>query len=498
MTLSRLGAALVSTALASTVALSPLAAVAKPLSAPQRAMILKAVDDDAGQISDAAMKIWNFAEVGYQETKSSALLQEQLKAAGFEVKVGVAGMPTAFVASYKNGKGPVIGILAEYDALPGLGQAAEPTKTPIAGRAAGHGCGHNLFGAASVGAAVAIKDWMVKNKVQGELRVYGSPAEEGGSGKVYLVRAGLFDDVDAAIHWHPGTENSAAQGVSLANISGKFRFYGASAHAAANPDKGRSALDGVEVMDVATNYLREHVPEKARIHYVVTSGGGAPNVVPDFAEVYYYVRHPDPAVVKDVWSRVEKAAQGAAIATGTTYKMEVTGGVYALLPNDTLGKVMDANLRKVGGISWTPEETAFAKTLQKSLTSAPDLASVQKIDPYKIEMDGSGGSTDVSDISWVTPTVGLRTATFVPGSAGHSWQNVAAAGTTIGTKGAVNAAKTLALTAAELFQSPDVLKKAKAELAERRGPDFKYQAMLGDRPPALDYRKAPSAGGGSE
>jgi aminobenzoyl-glutamate utilization protein B len=492
MKLSPLKLALLSAAMATGVFATQ--ASAAPLKDADRALILKAVDADAPQIQDAALKIWGFAEVGYQEVKSTAVLQDQLKAAGFDVKPGVAGMPTAFLASYKNGDGPVIAILAEFDALPGLAQTHDPVKTGIPGQVAGHGCGHNLFGAASVGAAVALKEWMVKNNVKGELRVYGTPAEEGGSGKVYLVRDGLFKDVDVTLHWHPANENSAVQGVSMANISGKFRFSGVSAHASGAPEKGRSALDGVEVMDVAANFLREHVPDKTRIHYVVTGGGTAPNVVPAFAEVYYYVRHPDPAVVKDVWARLEKASQGAAMATGTTVKTEITGGVYALLPNDTLGKVMDANLRKVGGITWTPEEQAFAKKMQESLPGAPSIDTVKTVEPYKVEMEGGGGSTDVSDISWVTPTVGLGTATFVPGSAGHSWQNVAAAGSSIGVKGAVNAAKTLALTGADLFSNPDTIKKAKAELDQRRGPNFAYKAMLGDRPPALDYRK-PSAGG---
>ncbi len=492
MKLSSLKLSLLSAAMATSLFSSQ--TFAAPLKDADRAQILKAVDADAPQISDAAMKIWGFAEVGYQEVKSTAVLQDQLKAAGFEVKAGVAGMPTAFVASFKNGDGPVIAILAEFDALPGLAQTHDPVKTPIPGQIAGHGCGHNLFGAASVGAAVSLKAWMVKNNIKGELRVYGSPAEEGGSGKVYLVRDGLFKDVDVTLHWHPANANSAVQGVSMANISGKFRFSGVSAHAAAAPEKGRSALDGVEIMDVAANFLREHVPDKTRIHYVITNGGSAPNVVPSFAEVYYYVRHPDPAVVKDVWARLEKASQGAAMATGTTVQTEITGGVYALLPNDTLGRVMDANLRKVGGITWTPEEQAFARKMQESLPGAPSIDTVKTVEPYKVELEGGGGSTDVADVSWVTPTVGLGTATFVPGSAGHSWQNVAAAGSSIGVKGAVNAAKTLALTGADLFSNPDIIKKAKAELDARRGANFAYKAMLGDRPPALDYRK-PAAGG---
>jgi aminobenzoyl-glutamate utilization protein B len=476
--------------------LSATAVRAAPLTDADRSEILRDVDGRQPQLADAAMKIWGFAELGYQETKSSALLQAQLKAAGFRITPGVAGEPTAFVASYKTGSGPVIAVLAEFDALPGLAQEAVPTRKPIAGQEAGHGCGHNLFGAASVNAAIAIAEWMKAHNVQGELRVYGAPAEEGGSGKVYMVRDGLFKDVDIALHWHPGNENTAAQNTSQANLSGKFRFHGISSHAAAAPDKGRSALDGVEIMDVATNFLREHIPDGTRIHYVITNGGKAPNVVPDFAEVYYYVRHVDPRIVRDVWSRVEAAAQGAAMATGTKVDWEVTGGVYSLLPNQTLGHVMDANLRRVGGETWTPEETAFATQLAKALPNGGgDLASVSQVQPYEA-VDDSGGSTDVADVSWNVPTVGLVTATFVPGSPGHSWQNAAAAGTTIGVKGAVVAAKALALTGAEIFTRPDLIASAKAELVKARGAGFAYVPMVGDRKPPLDYRK-PGGGGAS-
>lgn len=459
-----------------------------------RAQILKAVEARRPQLTDAAMKIWGFAELGYMETKSTAVLQDQLKEAGFTVTPGVAGMPTAFVASFKTGPGPVVAILAEFDALPGLAQAAVPTQSPIAGQVGGHGCGHNLFGAASVNAAIALKTWMQANGVKGELRVYGTPAEEGGSAKAYMVRDGLFSDVDIAIHWHPGDKNSAAQQPTQANLSGKFRFHGVSSHAAASPDKGISALDAVELMDTATNFLREHIPDKTRIHYVITSGGKAPNVVPDFAEVYYYVRHNDPRIVRNVWGRVEKAAQGAALATGATVDWEITGGVYGMLPNHTLGRVMDANLRRVGGEQWTAEELAFARTLAKALPDGGgDLESVKQIEPYD-GPDRSGGSTDVSDVSWVIPTVGLNTATFVPGSPGHSWQNAAAAGTSIGVKGAVVAAKTMALTGADVFSDPKLIAQAKAELEKARGPNFTYKSMVGDRKPPLDYRKSVAGG----
>lgn len=469
----------------------PAVAHAQALPDAQRAALNANVNARAATLASTAKTIWDYSEVGYQEVKSSNLLQSELKKGGFTVTPGVAGMPTAFVASFKTTKGPVLAILAEFDALPGLAQTATPDKHTIAGKPAGHGCGHNIFGAASVTAALAIKDWMVANKVAGELRVYGTPAEEGGSGKVYMVRAGLFDDVDATLHWHPGDTNGVSVGKSQANISGKFRFKGLSAHASAAPDKGRSALDGVEVMNVAVNYLREHIPMSTRIHYVVTNGGEAPNVVPDSAESYYYVRHTDPAVVKSVVERVRKAAEGAAMATGTTVTFEPTGGVYSMLGNDTLAEVMNRNLTAVGGVTWTPEETRWATAIQKTLPTQRPLAGAARVEP--IYRGDGGGSTDVADISWIAPTVGLGTATWVPGTPAHSWQAVAASGMSIGAKGGVVAAKTIALTAAELFRSPAVLAEAKAELVRLRGPNFRYEAMLGDRKPALDYRK--KAGG---
>ena len=462
-------------------------ALAQQLPAADKQQILGNVAANEKAVGDTALTIWKYAEVGYKETQSTALLQSKLKAAGFTIQAGVAGEPTAFVASFKNGAGPVIGVLAEYDALPGLSQLAQPTKQS-AGGPAGHGCGHNLFGAASTYAAIAVKDWMAKNKVGGEIRVYGTPAEEGGSGKVYMVRAGLFNDVDTVLHWHPGNVNTAAQGPSMANISGKFRFHGKSAHAAGGPDKGRSALDGVEAMDAMVNLMREHIPDRTRIHYVITNGGKAPNVVPDEAEVYYYVRHVDPKIVKETWDWVTQAAQGAAMGTQTKVDWEVTGGVYSLLPNEALMKVMDASLQTAGAITWTPEEIAFGKKIQETLVNPPPVETVGKIVPAVIVPDAMGGSTDVADVSWNTPTVGLSTATFVPGSAGHSWQNVAAAGSSIGVKGAVLATKTLALAAADLFRNPATIEAAKKEFVARRGADFKYQALLGDRQPPLDYR----------
>lgn len=465
---------------------------AAELSAAEGAALKASVDKAAPRLGEVAKQIWDYAEVGYQETKSSALLQSELKAAGFKVEAGVAGMPTAFVASFKTGEGPVLAILAEFDALPGLAQAAVPARSPLHGEA-GHACGHHVFGAASVTAAIALKQWMAANKVQGEIRVYGTPAEEGGSGKVYMVRAGLFKDVDATLHWHPSDRNDASQSISLANVSGKFRFSGASAHASAAPWRGRSALDGVEVLNDAVNMMREHIPDGTRIHYVITDGGQAPNVVPEKAEVYYYVRHADPKVVREVIGRIQKAAEGAAMATETKVAFEQTGGVYNMLPNETIARVMDASLREVGGITWTAEETAFGEAMAKQLpANNAKLESVGQIQPLVIG-GGGGGSTDVADVSWVTPTAGMGAATWVPGTPAHSWQAVAAGGTSIATKGGVVAAKTLALTGARLFRDPTLIDKAKTELDTRRGPGFTYQAMVGDRAPPLDYRKKAGA-----
>ena len=451
-------------------------------------VVARAIDARAGRYGQLAQQIWDLAEVGYQEERSSALLQAELRAAGFKVEAGVAGMPTAFVASWGSGA-PVIGILAEFDALPGITQERVPERKPRPDREAGHACGHHLFGAGSTAAALAVKQWLETTRTNGTIRLYGTPAEEGGAGKVYMVRAGLFRDVDAVLHWHPGSANSAAASASLANKSAKFRFHGVSAHAAAAPERGRSALDGVEAMNHMVNLMREHVPQETRIHYVITAGGSAPNVIPDFAEVFYYVRHPDPKQVQEIFDRVTRAAEGAALGTGTRVEHEVIHGIYAMLPNVALAHVMQANLERVGGVRYDAEETRFAEVLRRSLPEdAPSLTEAARVQPFE-EETVPGGSTDVADVSWVVPTVGLRTATWVPGTASHSWQAVAAGGTSIGEKGMLVAAKTLAMTAVDLFTRADVLAAAKAELKQRQGPGFVYRSLVGDRPPPLDYRK---------
>lgn len=438
------------------------------------------------EYKNAALQIWDYAEMGYKEVKSSALLQKTLQDNGFTVQAGVAGIPTAFVATYGSGK-PVIGILAEYDALPGLSQTTDPEKKS-AGKDAGHACGHHLFGVASVAAGIEIKKLIEEKKLTGTIKVFGCPAEEGGSGKVYLVREGLFNDVDVAIHWHPGNSNGVTMTSALANKSAKFRFYGASAHAAGAPERGRSALDGVEAMDYMVNMMREHVPQETRIHYVITNGGKAPNVVPDFSEVYYYVRHPKRDQVVSIFDRVADAARGAALGTGTKVDYEIIGGTHDLLLNRALAEVMQKNLEKTGGVTYTTEEVAFAKKIQSTFTVPVDsIGAAALIKPLKEEMDAGGGSTDVGDVSYAVPTVGMRSATWVPGTSAHSWQAVACGGTEIGTKGMMVAAKTMALTAVDLYLHPELIQKAQEEFKKAKG-NYQYKALLGDRKPALNYR----------
>lgn len=462
------------------------------VAAPQEQVVLDRIDRDAAPNARLADSIWSYAEMGYQESRSSAALQARLKAEGFRVEAGVAGMPTAFTASYGSG-GPVIAILGEFDALPGFSQAATPGKQAQPGMTSGHACGHHLFGVGSASAAIAVKDWLQKTGTGGTIRFYGTPAEEGGAGKVYMVRDGLFRDVDVALHWHPAGENHANIETTLSNKSAKFRFAGVASHAAGAPERGRSALDGVEAMNMMANMMREHMPQESRLHYVITRGGEAPNVVPAFAEVFYYVRHPDPRVVQDSFDRLVKTAEGAALGTGTTMNYEVIHGANAILPNAALQKMVHAKLTAVGGIAYSPAERAFAQQLHATLgdtkTRIEDAATIEPM-----REDRSYGSTDVGDVSWTVPTAGFSTATWVPGTPAHSWQAVAAGGMSIGHKGLQNAAKVMALSAIELYTDPALVTAAKAEFAERRGPDFVYRSLVGDRKPPLDYRNNTASG----
>jgi len=451
-----------------------------------RESLITGIDGRFDQNREIALTIWELAELGYLEEKSTALLQETLAAEGFRVEPGVAGIPTAFIAEAGSGK-PVIAVLAEFDALPGITQTASPVREEIPGKAGGQACGHHLFGTASVSAAIVIRQWLTDNNIEGTIRVYGTPAEEGGSGKVYMVRDGLFDDVDAVLSWHPGDVNRATATPTLANRSARFNFHGVSAHAAGAPEKARSALDGVESFNYMINMMREHVPQETRIHYVITSGGEAPNVVPDYAQVYYYVRHPDAATVREIWERVEAAARGAAAGTGTSVDWEIMHGNLSLLPNQLITNLMQKNMESLGGITYNDEEQAFAERIYPTLTKPNfELGSEKTI--AEIDTAISMGSTDVGDISWNVPTAEFTTATWVPGTPAHSWQAIAAGGTDIGIKGLQLAAKTMALTAADLFENPSLAQEARTELINQRGTEFSYTPLLGDRAPALDYR----------
>ena len=446
----------------------------------------QSINNHQQQFEKVALQIWDIAEVGYQEYQSSSLLKESLAREGFRIEENVANIPTAFIAEYGEGS-PVIGILGEFDALPGLAQTASPYKEKYKDNIAGHACGHHLFGAGSAWASVVVKEWLARNKKTGTIRFYGTPAEEGGSGKVYMARDGLFDDVDVVLHWHPSSQNHARPRTSNSNKSAKFSFEGISAHAAGAPDKGRSALDGVESMNMMVNLMREHMPQDSRIHYVITKGGLAPNVVPDEAEVYYYVRHPKRQMVEKLFNRVVKAAKGAAMGTETTVSFEVIHGNYSLMPNDTLQKIMHEKLSARGGVTYSSKENKFANTIYKTLLSpTAQVGDQEKVLSYK--PTHGHGSTDVGDVSWLVPTAGLRISTWVPGTAAHSWQAVAAGGTTIGLKGTKLAAEILSETAIEIYLDPSIASKAKQELEKRVGEGFNYVPLLGDRKPPLDYR----------
>jgi aminobenzoyl-glutamate utilization protein B len=473
-------------------AAAPFAALAADISA-AHSEVIQLVETNAPTYRDVSRKVWEFAEMGYQEKKSSALLQETLAAAGFDVKAGVAEIPTAFVASWGQGK-PVIGILGEFDSLPGLSQDAVPERKPLTAGAPGHGCGHNLLGAGGALAAVSIKDYLAAHHLPGTVRYYGTPAEEGGSGKVYMVRAGLFNDVDAVLHWHPGDSNTVTTGAGmLAVITAKFEFHGLASHAAAAPEKGRSALDGLMLMANAVEFLREHVPSATRMHYIVTKGGAAPNIVPDDAELFLYARHPSMTVLSGIWERILKCANGAAMATETTVECRIVSSDANIVNNAPLGERVYRNFTEIGGLTYTPAEQTFAEKLFALLPTGTTakLGTERLVQPLDRERgEGGGASTDVGDVSWNVPTIGITAATWVPGTPAHTWYATAASGMAIGQDGMVLAAKVLAVTAQDLFTDPALLAAAKADFAKRmEGVRYGSKIPVGQKPP-LDYRNS--------
>jgi aminobenzoyl-glutamate utilization protein B len=475
--------------------LSFLALLALPsLAFAQKEAAIKSAGTHAEANWPTALKIWEWAEPGYQEKKSSEALAAIAEKAGFKVTKGVAKIPTAFTAEFGSGK-PVIGILGEFDALPELSQEAVPFRQPRKdGDGNGHACGHHLFGTASLSASIAIAEQIKAGKLKGTVRFYMCPAEEGGAAKVFMARAGLFDDCDAVLHWHPGAANAAGDASCLARIAVKFRFHGTAAHAAGSPEKGRSALDALLLCIHGVELMREHTPDGTRLHHTITSGGGAANVVPEFAEGFFYVRHPKAEVVQRLYPRVLKCAQAGALATETKLEVVYLGGTMEILPNDTLAKIARKNLTALNDLKYDDEELKFATRLRETFADKPPpLESLSRV--LDVSGRSSGGSTDVGDVSWVVPVVGMTVACWVPGTPGHSWQSVACGGTTIAKKGMNLAARTLAATAFDLFADADLRAAAKAEFTKRLD-GRKYRAMLEkDQPPPLDYRDPPKRGG---
>ncbi len=435
------------------------------------------IDRNAETLSRINKNIWSYAETGLQEFKSSRELMDFLKANGFTVEEGVAGMPTAFVASYGSGR-PVIGILAEYDALPGLSQGAISEQRERPGVEAGHGCGHSVYGTASTGAAIAVKQAMESGQVEGTVRLYGTPAEETLIGKTYMLREGLFKTDDAILSWHTGDRTAAAYGYTKAMVSVKFRFSGLPAHASVSPHAGRSALDAVELMSAGVNYMREHIEEDARIHYVITNGGGQPNVVPPEAEVWYYIRANKHQDVERYFKWVEAIARGAALMSRTELAaVRIDADAHEKLPNRTLSEVIHQNLEQIGAPQFSAQEKDFARQTQASLERKLDKALSETVEPL-LEEPGQGlGSTDLGDISWFVPVGNLRVASYTYGAPGHSWQIVACTGTSIGEKGLMVAAKVLATSAIDLYLSPQLREKVQADFQKIRDP-LEYLTLI--------------------
>jgi aminobenzoyl-glutamate utilization protein B len=423
------------------------------------------------------------------EYRSAELLTEVLEEAGFVVERGVASMPTAFTATSGSG-GPVIGILAEYDALGGLSQRPVATREPRIAGAPGHGCGHSLFGAGSVGAALAVAHAIQTGRVQGTVVLFGTPNEEGVVGKAFMARDGLYSGLDACLHWHPGDENTVPTGETGNDLTSfMVAFRGETAHSAGAPWKGRSALDAVELMAVMSNYYREHLHPSARIHYVTMEGGDAPNVVPAFAKAWYYLRGGTREMVDEMYERMQKIAEAAAMATGTTHEIRLFTSINHLRNNTAGAKVMHANLQLIGAPQFSEAEQEFARAIQREIGLEEDglatgiepreASTVRDLDEYI-----GSGSTDVAEVSLITPTVGLRTATFVKETPGHHWANVACAGHTIGEKGLRVATEVLAATAIDLMASPETLAAMRAELEETTGGEPYESSIPADVLPA--------------
>jgi len=450
---------------------------------PNKTSVIQSVDKHQQELITISDKIWGYAETALREHKSAKELADYAEAQGFVVKRGVAGMPTAFTAEYGSGK-PIIGIMGEYDALPGISQKAQPTKEALNAGAGGHGCGHNLFGAGSLGAAVAIKELIQQGKLKGTIRFYGTPAEESVGGKIYMAREGLFADLDVCLDWHPDVEIAASTQSSQAMVDFIVEFKGKAAHAAADPWNGRSAVDGLEAFTDGVNMLREHVRPSVRMHYAIMKGGDVPNVVPEYAKVWMWVRDSKREGVEVVFARVKEIAEGAAKIAGVESKVTIQTGDYELLVNRTGAAALQKNLEVLGPINYTAEEIAFAKKIQE-VQGGEQIGLDGKIHPLKETQEHpTGGSTDVGDISWIVPEITLVATTAPPNTAWHGWSVVACGGMSIGHKGLVFAAKSLAMTMVDLFENEQLRKDVRVEFEQRKGGHI-YKAYIPDGPPPV-------------
>ncbi len=459
--------------------------------------VINWLDQNQSQFTEMSDQIWSTPELALKEFKSSHLQAESLENEGFSIAWDVGGLNTAFVAEWGQGK-PVLGFIGEYDALPGLSQKAQPTKEPVEDGAPGHGCGHNLLGTGAVASAVAVQKWLESNGLPGTVRYYGCPAEEKSSGKVYMARAGAFDDLDAALNFHPSSFNLPSKGTNVGVNAIYYNFFGRTAHAGGSPHEGRSALDAVELMNVGINYLREHVKDDVRIHYIITDGGKAPNIVPEEAEVYYFIRAAKPDYLVEVVERVRKVAEGAAMMTETTVQINFEDGCSAVLNNHYLADLQYQAMELAGPITYSQDEIDFAQAINDAFEStnaeyidraieyfkpSPEITTI--FEGYRDQpLVGSNfpaldegiiatGSTDVGDLSQVVPVSMLRTACFPTGCPGHSWGNTASSGVSIGHKGMMHAAKIMAVTAVELYANPKHLVKIREEFEkETRGKPY--------------------------
>ncbi len=448
------------------------------MSAEDTRIALDWVQEHQELLASTQREIWALAEVGLQEHRTSKLLSDLLEGHGFTVERGVAGMPSAFVATYGSGQ-PVIGLLAELDALPGLSQKAVPYREPLVEGGAGHGCGHSAYAVAALGGALAVKAAMAAHGLPGTVKCFGCPAEETLIGKVFMVRDGVFDGVDACLGHHPSSTNGVSLASGTAMNSAKFEFFGRASHAGGSPEQGISALDAVELMNVAVNYLREHVVQEARLHYCIEEGGHEPNVVPAYARSWYYVRAPSRELVEQYYDRVLRIADGADLMAGTTHRVRFLSGVHNGMQNRALAELVVAKMREIGAPTYSEEELAFARELAQSIPPAekrnalaksllPDAMELMDVDlnpriydPFGEGMKGLGGSTDVAEVAWNLPTVEFGTALFIVGAPGHSWQDAAITGTSVGDKSAIFASKVMAAAAIDLLLQPDLLQRAK-------------------------------------